>query len=129
MPGRKRAIFTGRIGDVSAVEGLADGEGRDVALRVQHGASQTLLMFAALKRLKRLATCLPARGEAVARWQGLVTSFTSPCALSWLPSPDARWSCERIGASSIGAYEGELARASVNRARSPALYKYLFFRK
>ena len=35
------------IGNVSAVDVLTDGEGHDVALRVQHGTSQTLLTFAA----------------------------------------------------------------------------------
>jgi Universal stress protein UspA and related nucleotide-binding proteins len=39
--------LTRRIGGVSAINVLSDGEGRDVALRVQHGASQTLLTFAA----------------------------------------------------------------------------------
>lgn len=34
------------IGNVSAVDVLTDGEGHDVALRVQHGTSQTLLTFA-----------------------------------------------------------------------------------
>lgn len=35
------------IGGVRAVDVLTDSEGRDVALRVQHGTSQTLLTFAA----------------------------------------------------------------------------------
>ncbi len=35
------------IGNVSAVDILTDGEGNDIALRVQHGTSQTLLTFAA----------------------------------------------------------------------------------
>ena len=35
------------IGNVVAVDVLTDGEGHDVALRVQHGTSQTLLTFAA----------------------------------------------------------------------------------
>jgi nucleotide-binding universal stress UspA family protein len=35
------------IGNVSAVDVLTDDGGRDVALRVQHGTSQTLLTFAA----------------------------------------------------------------------------------
>ncbi|MEO7711321.1 MAG: universal stress protein [Gemmatimonadaceae bacterium] len=35
------------IGNVAAVDVLTDGEGHDVALRIQHGASQTLLTFAA----------------------------------------------------------------------------------
>jgi nucleotide-binding universal stress UspA family protein len=39
--------LTRSIGNVSAVDVLTDGEGRDVALRVQHGRSQTLLTFAA----------------------------------------------------------------------------------
>ena len=34
------------IGNIAAVEVLTDGEGNDVALRVQHGTSQTLLTFA-----------------------------------------------------------------------------------
>jgi hypothetical protein len=33
------------VGNVSAVDVLTDGEGHDVALRVQHGTSQTLLTF------------------------------------------------------------------------------------
>jgi nucleotide-binding universal stress UspA family protein len=39
--------LTRRIGGVSAVDVLTDGAGTDVALRVQHGTSQTLLTFAA----------------------------------------------------------------------------------
>jgi nucleotide-binding universal stress UspA family protein len=39
--------LTRSIGNVSAVDVLTDGEGRDIALRVQHGLSQTLLTFAA----------------------------------------------------------------------------------
>jgi len=39
--------LTRGIGNVSAVDVLTDGEGHDVALRVQHGSSQTLLTFAA----------------------------------------------------------------------------------
>jgi nucleotide-binding universal stress UspA family protein len=39
--------LTGSIGSVRAVDVLTDGNGRDVALRVQHGTSQTLLTFAA----------------------------------------------------------------------------------
>jgi Universal stress protein family/Family of unknown function (DUF5335) len=39
--------LTRRIGGVSSVDVLTDGAGTDVALRVQHGASQTLLTFAA----------------------------------------------------------------------------------
>ncbi|MDB4880023.1 MAG: putative universal stress protein [Gemmatimonadetes bacterium] len=35
------------VGDVMAVDVLTDGRGQDVALRVQHGTSQTLLTFAA----------------------------------------------------------------------------------
>lgn len=39
--------LTRSIGNVSAVDVLTDGDGHDVALRVQHGTSQTLLTFAA----------------------------------------------------------------------------------
>ena len=39
--------LTRRIGSVTAVDVLTDGAGTDVALRVQHGTSQTLLTFAA----------------------------------------------------------------------------------
>jgi nucleotide-binding universal stress UspA family protein len=39
--------LTRSIGNVLAVDVLTDGEGHDVALRVQHGTSQTLLTFAA----------------------------------------------------------------------------------
>jgi len=39
--------LTRGIGDVRAVDVLTDGEGHDVALRVQHGTSQTLLTFVA----------------------------------------------------------------------------------
>lgn len=39
--------LTRTIGNVMAVDVLTDGEGHDVALRVQHGTSQTLLTFAA----------------------------------------------------------------------------------
>jgi nucleotide-binding universal stress UspA family protein len=39
--------LTRSIGAVRAVDILTDGAGRDVALRVQHGTSQTLLTFAA----------------------------------------------------------------------------------
>jgi nucleotide-binding universal stress UspA family protein len=39
--------LTRRIGGVSSVDVLTDGAGTDVALRVQHGTSQTLLTFAA----------------------------------------------------------------------------------
>ena len=39
--------LTRSIGDVRAVDVLTDREGHDVALRVQHGTSQTLLTFAA----------------------------------------------------------------------------------
>ena len=39
--------LTRSIGNVSSVDVLTDGEGNDVALRVQHGTSQTLLTFAA----------------------------------------------------------------------------------
>lgn len=39
--------LTRSIGSVRAVDVLTDGEGHDVALRVQHGTSQTLLTFAA----------------------------------------------------------------------------------
>jgi nucleotide-binding universal stress UspA family protein len=35
------------IGNVTALDVLTDGKGRDIALRVQHGNSQTLLTFAA----------------------------------------------------------------------------------
>jgi hypothetical protein len=38
--------LTRSIGNVLAVDVLTDGEGHDVALRVQHGTSQTLLTFA-----------------------------------------------------------------------------------
>jgi nucleotide-binding universal stress UspA family protein len=38
--------LTRRIGGVSALDVLTDGAGTDVALRVQHGTSQTLLTFA-----------------------------------------------------------------------------------
>lgn len=38
--------LTRRIGGARAVDVLTDGEGHDVALRVQHGPSQTLLTFA-----------------------------------------------------------------------------------
>ena len=39
--------LTRSIGNVLGVDVLTDGEGHDVALRVQHGTSQTLLTFAA----------------------------------------------------------------------------------
>jgi hypothetical protein len=39
--------LTRSIGNVSGVDVLTDGEGHDMALRVQHGTSQTLLTFAA----------------------------------------------------------------------------------
>jgi nucleotide-binding universal stress UspA family protein len=39
--------LTRSIRDVSSVDVLTDGEGHDVALRVQHGTSQTLLTFVA----------------------------------------------------------------------------------
>jgi len=39
--------LTRSIGNVSGMDILTDGEGRDLALRVQHGTSQTLLTFAA----------------------------------------------------------------------------------
>lgn len=39
--------LTRSIGGVRAVDVLTDGDGHDVALRVQHGTSQTLLTFAA----------------------------------------------------------------------------------
>lgn len=35
------------IGGISSIDVLTDGAGRDIALRVQHGTSQTLLTFAA----------------------------------------------------------------------------------
>ena len=39
--------LTRRIGGVRTVDVLTDGEGQDVALRIQHGTSHTLLTFAA----------------------------------------------------------------------------------
>lgn len=39
--------LTRSIGGVRAVDVLTDGDGRDLALRIQHGTSQTLLTFAA----------------------------------------------------------------------------------